>query len=54
MTVLVDCIAGMSLSQCPAPPHRWSRCWDYDYRNKLVREELDDDKPFSILKGNGL
>ncbi|HCT5584876.1 TPA: type IV secretion protein Rhs, partial [Enterobacter kobei] len=27
-------------------PRRWSRCWDYDYRNNLVREERDDN-PFS-------
>ncbi|MED5659075.1 RHS repeat protein, partial [Enterobacter hormaechei] len=27
-------------------PRRWSRRWDYDYRNNLVREERDDN-PFS-------
>ncbi|MFE8152802.1 RHS repeat-associated core domain-containing protein [Brenneria goodwinii] len=29
-------------AQRPAPC-RWSRRWDYDYRNNLVREERDDD-----------
>ena len=29
----------------PAPV-RWSRRWDYDYRNNLIREERDDN-PFS-------
>ncbi|MCR4456226.1 RHS repeat-associated core domain-containing protein [Pseudescherichia sp. L3] len=32
-------------AQRPAP-RRWSRRWDYDYRNNPVREERDDD-PFS-------
>ncbi len=32
-------------AQRPAP-RRWSRRWDYDYRNNLVREERDDN-PFS-------
>jgi len=27
-------------------PRRWTRRWDYDYRNNLVREERDDN-PFS-------
>jgi hypothetical protein len=32
-------------AQRPAPA-RWSRRWDYDYRNNPVREERDDD-PFN-------
>ncbi|MDK1250854.1 RHS repeat-associated core domain-containing protein [Cronobacter sakazakii] len=32
-------------AQRPAP-RRWSRRWDYDYRNNLIREERDDN-PFS-------
>jgi RHS repeat-associated protein len=38
-----DVFAGNA--QRPAP-RRWSRRWDYDYRNNLVREERDDN-PFS-------
>jgi RHS repeat-associated protein len=38
-----DVFAGNA--QHPAP-RRWSRRWDYDYRNNLVREERDDN-PFS-------
>ncbi|WP_235470230.1 DUF6531 domain-containing protein, partial [Franconibacter pulveris] len=32
-------------AQRPAP-RRWSRRWDYDYRNNLIREERDDN-PFN-------
>ena len=28
------------------PPRRWSRRWDYGYRNNLVREKRDDN-PFN-------
>ncbi|QKJ85712.1 Type IV secretion protein Rhs [Paramixta manurensis] len=38
-----DVFAGQA--QRPAPRH-WSRHWDYDYRNNLIREEQDDN-PFS-------
>ncbi|XTZ40176.1 RHS repeat-associated core domain-containing protein [Salmonella enterica] len=38
-----DVFAGNA--QRPAP-RKWSRRWDYDYRNNLIREERDDN-PFS-------